>query len=138
MKRSQALKLRSMIEKAAVPLDDADALEAVELFPAWAVGIDYAADRRIRYEDKLYRVVQAHTSQGDWKPDSTPALYAEVEKPGEGDSPDNPIAYNGNMALIVNKYYSQDGAVYRCFRDTGAPVYNALRDLVGIYVEVVV
>lgn len=135
--QEKARALRPLIEKAAVSLSDADALEAVDLFPAWAVGIDYAVDQRIRYEDKLYRVVQAHTSQEDWKPDSTPALYAEVEKPAEGDSPDSPIAYNGNMELFSGKYYSQDGVVYRCFRDTGIPVYNALRDLVDLYVEVV-
>ena len=83
MKRSQALKLRSMIEKAAVSLPDEDALEAVELFPLWAADTEYAADVRVRYEDKLYRCVQAHTSQSDWTPDVTPALWTEVAKPGE-------------------------------------------------------
>lgn len=83
MKRSQALKLRSMIEKAAVSLDDSNALEAVELFPLWATAEEYSVDQRIRYEDKLYRCVQAHTSQADWTPDVTPALWTEVAKPGE-------------------------------------------------------
>lgn len=76
-------KLRAMIEKAAASLADDDALEAVELFPAWAVGKAYAADDRIRSGEKLYRCVQAHTSQADWTPDKTPALWAEVAKPGE-------------------------------------------------------
>lgn len=83
MKRSRALKLRSMIEKAAVSLDDSNALEAVELFPLWATAEEYSVDQRIRYEDKLYRCVQAHTSQADWTPDVTPALWTEVAKPGE-------------------------------------------------------
>ena len=83
MKREHAIKLRQMIERAAVSLPDEDALEAVELFPAWAAGVEYTADVRIRYGDKLYRVVQAHTSQEDWTPDITPALYTEVAKPGE-------------------------------------------------------
>lgn len=135
--QEKARQLRPLIEKAAVSLDDADALEAVELFPPYAVGVAYTSGFRFRYGEKLYKVLQDHTSQEDWKPDSTPSLYAEVEKPGEGDSPDNPIGYNGNMELLSGKYYSQDGVVYRCFRDTGIPVYNALRDLVGLYVEVV-
>lgn len=135
--RQEARKLRAMIEKAAASLSDADALDGVELFPAWSVGADYAVDQRIRYGEKLYRCVQAHTSQADWLPDATPSLYAKVERPGEGDTPDNPIAYNGNMALIAGKYYSQDGVVYHCIRDTVNPVYNALHDLVGLYVEVV-
>jgi hypothetical protein len=83
MKRSYALKLRSMIEKASVSLDDGDALEAVELFPMWAVGTEYVADQRIRYGGKLYRCVQGHTSQVGWEPDKTPALWTEVAKPGE-------------------------------------------------------
>ncbi len=81
---------------------------------------------------------QAHTSQADWLPDSTPALYAEVAKPGQGDTPSNPIPYDGNMELVEGKYYSQSGVTYHCTRSTGIPVYNALADLVGIYVEVVV
>lgn len=48
---------------------------------------------------------------------------------------DDPIPYCGNMALESGKYYSQDGKVYKCTRDTGNPVYNALSELVGLYVE---
>ena len=135
--QEKARALRPLIEKAAASLDDADALDAVELFPAYTLGVWYEAGFRFRYGDKLYKVLTAHTTQEDWKPDSTPSLYAEVEKPGEGDSPDNPIEYNNNMELFNGKYYEQFGVVYRCTRDTGVPVYNNLADLVGIYVEVV-
>ena len=88
----------------------------------------------MRWNGKLYRVVQSHTSQADWTPDVTPALYTEIAEPGQG-TKDNPIPYSGNMALEKGKYYTQDGAVYRCTRDTVNPVYNALADLVGLYVE---
>lgn len=46
-----------------------------------------------------------------------------------------------NMAMYTpqiqrrNINYSQDGVVYLCSRDTVNPVYNPLRELVGIYVE---
>lgn len=83
MTREKALALRALIEKAAVSLPDEDAVDAVELFSAWQTDKAYAADERIRYEDKLYRCVQAHTSQADWTPDATPALWTEVAKPGE-------------------------------------------------------
>ena len=138
MTRQQLQKIRAMIEKAAKSLDDTDALDAPVLFPAWAVGITYSIGDRIDYNGKLYKVVQAHTSQEDWTPDQTPALYTEVAKPGQGDSPDNPIPYNNNMELLSGKYYSQNDVVYLCFRDTGIPVYNNLSDLVGLYVEVYV
>lgn len=83
MKRSHLLKLREMIEKGSVSLADEDALEATELFPAWAANISYAIDQRVRYGEKLYKCVQGHTSQADWTPDATPALWTEVAKPGE-------------------------------------------------------
>lgn len=81
--RQKAHKLRAMIEKASASLPDEDALEAVELFPAWQTGTSYAVGVRIRYGGKLYRCEQAHTSQADWTPDATPALWTEVAKPGE-------------------------------------------------------
>lgn len=74
----RARQLRPYIEKAAVSLTDADALESVELFPAWAAGVAYTVDERIQYGGTLYRVVQAHTSQADWTPDKTPALFVMV------------------------------------------------------------
>lgn len=80
MKITKALarKLRQYIEKAAISLSDEDALEAVELYPAWKSGTAYTVDERIRYGQTLYRCVQAHTSQDDWTPDKTPALWTVV------------------------------------------------------------
>ncbi len=83
MKRSKLLALRALIEKASASLPDEDALEAVELFPAWQMDTLYERGIRLRYAGKLYRVEQTHTSQADWLPDITPAIYTEVAKPGE-------------------------------------------------------
>lgn len=80
---ARARQLRAMIEKAAASLSDTDALSAVTLFPAWREGIDVGADERYEYGTKLYRCVQAHTTQTGWEPDKTPALWTEVAKPGE-------------------------------------------------------
>lgn len=74
--------LRAMIEKASANLTDEDALATPELFPAWESGKAYAVGERVRYNEVLYRVVQAHTSQEDWLPDATPALYTPVAEPG--------------------------------------------------------
>lgn len=122
--------------QALAKLDDDTALDVLALFPVYQVGKDYEVNDRFRHEDKLYRVLQAHTSQTDWLPENTPALYAEIAKPGEGETPANPIAYNNNMALEQSKYYEQNGIVYVCTRDTVTPVYNNLADLIGLYVEV--
>lgn len=76
-------KLRAMIEKASASLPDEDALDAVELFPVWQTDTAYTAGIRVRYSDKLYRCEQTHTSQSDWTPDVTTALWTEVARPGE-------------------------------------------------------
>ena len=83
MTREKALLLRRLIEQAAVSLPDEDALEGIELFPVWATGVAYTLGERMRYEGKLYKCVQAHTSQAGWEPDKTPALWTEVAEPGE-------------------------------------------------------
>ena len=74
----RARALRPYIEKAVVSLPDEDALQAVELFPQWVTGHAYAVGERLQYKNVLYRVVQAHTSQADWTPDITPALFVVV------------------------------------------------------------
>ena len=82
--QDKARHLRPLIEKAAISLSDTDALDGVELFPAWEAGVWYEVDgKRIRYADKLYRARTAHTSQVGWEPPNVPALWTEVAKPGE-------------------------------------------------------
>lgn len=83
MKLDKLLRLRDLIRQAAESLPDDDALDGVELFPAWTLDRAYDAGQRVRYGNKLYRCEQAHTSQSDWTPPKTPALWTEVSKPGE-------------------------------------------------------
>lgn len=78
MTRGKAKLLRKLIEQLAVTLDDETALTGVELFPAWVVGKAYAVNDRTQYNGTLYKCVQAHTSQADWTPDATPALWTVV------------------------------------------------------------
>lgn len=136
--KAKARLLRAKIELASASLGDEDALEAVELFPEWRPGIECIIGSRLRHEGRLYRVRQTHTASDLYAPGSigSEALYAEVEGPGEGDTPDNPIRYNNNMELFEGKYYEQYDIVYICIRSTGVPVYNNLTDLVNIYVQI--
>lgn len=78
MTRGKAKQLRALIEMLAITLDDATALTGVELFPAWATNVAYAVGNRVQYNGTLYKCVQAHTSQADWMPDATPALWVIV------------------------------------------------------------
>ena len=83
MNRQTAIKYRRRIEQAAVSLPDEDALDAPEMYPHWREYMALAVNDRICYNDKLYRVVQAHTTQAGWEPDIALALFTEVAKPGE-------------------------------------------------------
>lgn len=73
-----ARKLRPIIEQAMQSVDGQDALDAVELYPAWAAGADYPVGMKVRYGGVLYRCLTAHTSQEDWMPDVSPSLWAKV------------------------------------------------------------
>lgn len=126
-----ARKLRPIIEQA---MQSVEKVEAVALYPQWAVGVAYSVDFKAQYGDRLYKVLQAHTSQADWTPDKAPSLFVEINETESG-TIDDPIPYNGNMALEQGKYYIQSDVIYLCTRDTGNPVYHNLSDLVGLYVE---
>ena len=118
MTREKARQLRAMIVKAAASLADEDALQAVELFPAWKVNTSYTADQRICFGGKLYRVVQGHTSQSDWTPDVTPALYTEVAEPGTIPVWKKPTgAHDAYRIGEKVRYPDEDGDVWTCTSD---------------------
>lgn len=107
-----ARKLRPLIEKAAISLDDTDALEAKELYPQWSGdGVGYFANDRVRYENVLYKVLQPHVSQPDWTPIAAPSLYAKVLIPSpdvipEWEQPDSTNPYMiGDKVTFKGKVY---------------------------------
>ena len=73
-----AREVRAAMDAAGAQLDDAAALDAMAIYPAWEIGAEYAVNDRRRYGANLYKCVQAHTSQADWTPDATPALWVKV------------------------------------------------------------
>lgn len=138
MIRRKLEKLRQLIIKSSASLSDTDALEAVELFAVWASDTDYAVGDRVSYEGTLYKCRQAHTSQSIYTPDMIPALWEVVAPEGKGDSPDNPIEYDQSMVLKQGKFYIENDVIYLCIRDSGVPLYTALANVIGNYVEVFV
>ena len=124
-----AEQLRKALQMFAQTLTDDKALEIATVYPAYVVGVLYKTDTFVTYgtngvgDPQLYKVVQEHTSQEDWTPDKTPALYAPIgltdkgypvwSKPtgahdayGIGDIVD----YNGTLykSLIDGNVYSPD------------------------------
>lgn len=123
-------------------VDDQTALRMVEFYPDWNSLIGQTVDKagfRFTYGGKLYKTIPAnHTFQADWVPGvGTESLYTRIDEIHDGTQYD-PIPYDGNMELTAGLYYIQDGVTYLCTRSTGQPVYNALSELVGLYVEVAV
>lgn len=149
LKRTNELIKRNTEEMNDLGLSAVDALEVVEWFPEFLVdegfkeGDTLTKGKKFKYEGKLYAVLQDHIILAHYYPSTnTASLYVKVtpdynEEGEEMGTIENPIPYDGNMVLENGKYYSQDGVTYLCNRDSGNPVYHALKDLVGLYVEVV-
>ena len=78
MTRGKAQQLRALIESLSASLSDETALTGVELFPPWSVGKSYITGDRVQHEGTLYKCVQGHTSQADWTPPVTRALWTAV------------------------------------------------------------
>lgn len=67
---------------------DEQALAAPILYPAWREDIEYKTGARVLHADILYKVLQDHTSQANWTPDTTPSLFAKVLIPDANVTPE--------------------------------------------------
>ena len=143
LKRTDELIKRNIEEMNSLNLSAVEALEVKNWYPIWGEterfreGDTITAGTKMQYGDKLWQALQDHTLMGIYPPSiDTASLYKEVtEEDDNVGTKDNPIEYNGNMALENGKYYKQYDVVYLCTRDTINPVYADLSGLVGIYVE---
>ena len=126
-----------------ITVDDQTALRMRRYYPTFSelVGQTVKKGTKFRATDSedadLYTVIQPElTIQEHYPPGTgTESLYTRIDEQHDGTKYD-PIPYNGNMALQSGKYYTQNNILYLCNRDTGQPVYNALAELVGLYVEI--
>lgn len=121
-------------------VDDNTALRMKEFYPTFdsIIGQEVKYGFKFTHGDKLWRVAQPTlTIQSHYPPGvGMESMYTEVCETHDGTIED-PVPYGGNMALENGKYYIQDNAIYLCTRDTVNPVFNALAELVGVYVEIV-
>ena len=130
----EVLKILLMEQVNTLTVDDKTALRMLRFYPEWTAGVEYAAGFKVQRNDRLFRVIQAHTSQDGWEPENVPTLWEQINEVHSGTA-DDPIPYEGNMALVTGLYYYQGGKMYLCNRDTINPVYHDLSELVGLYVE---
>ena len=78
MTRKEAESYRAKIEMAAALMSDEAALDSIELIAPWRIKESVKVGDRRRFDGALYKCVQAHTTQADWTPDITPALWVAV------------------------------------------------------------
>lgn len=131
-------KIKQLLQEQVKQQTDEEALGNIELFPTWQskIGTQVNQGERLYFDDKLYKVLQTHTPQEDWRPDTTASLYVQVIAESDAGTIDNPIPFELNMELVEGKYYTEDGVKYLCVRELAQSVWH-LADLVGNYVQVV-
>lgn len=121
-------------------ITDEQALLVKSLYPIWEDLVEQnktvESGYRFVCDGKLYKTLQpSYTFLEIYKPRiGTESLFTVINETNAGTLED-PIPYEGNMELFNGKYYIQNGIVYKCTRDSGQPLYHALSDLVGLYVE---
>ena len=122
----RAAALRPVIEQASASLSDGEAAKSPELFPRWADHIGETVkpgDRRSDMDDNgvlhVYRVNkgQGHTTQADWPPHSTPAMWTIIDLEHAG-TQDDPIPAARGMEYTYGLYYKdpEDTKLYLCER----------------------
>lgn len=107
MTREEAQKIIEALVTLRETASDADALNAVAIYPAWREGAAYAPGQRVRHDSTLYKVLQDHTSQADWTPDAAPSLFAKVLIPDpdvipEWEQPDSTNPYSAGDRVTHN------------------------------------
>lgn len=137
MARAQDLRRASMLT--AETFEDGQAAQVPTLYPVWAAGEAVKEGDRRYYPptERLYKAIQAHTTQADWTPDITPALWAVVEAVHAG-TLDDPIPAARGMEYTYGLYYldPEDGQIYLCQRgsETGTIVLQYLpHEVAGNY-----
>lgn len=114
--------------------DNKTAVKMNLLYPTWSTGVKYTKDYKIQYNNKLYKVLQEHTSQENWKPDTTVTLFEIIDEEHEG-TIDDPIPAAVNMIYYKDKYYIEDNIIYKCIRDSEIALQYMPSQLLNIYFE---
>ena len=79
MNKEKVIKGLRAIGKVQKTLTDEQAIACADIYPEWnGDGKQYAVGDRVTYNEKLYKVLQAHTSQTGWTPTAAPSLFAEI------------------------------------------------------------
>ncbi len=99
-------------------LDSTSISALTNIYEQYRVNKAYAVGDVFVSDSTLYKVIQAHTSQSDWIPSETPALYNKYQIDTgeilEWDYPveysiDDQVTYNGDVYICIQAHTSQSG-----------------------------
>ena len=93
-------------------LTDEQILTIPLLLPKWRVDVDYKENDRIRYLNKIYKVLQNHTSQEGLEPDVTPDLFERIVKKVVDDNEQTEIL-EWEKRDVKNPYMKGDKVSYQ-------------------------
>lgn len=130
----EARAFRKAIDNVSAVADDNTAAKNKIVYLEWVADTAYVVGDKRREDNLLYKCRQAHTSQTDWKPSVTPALWEVINEEHTG-TYDDPIPYNQSMIVFEGLYYLENEILYKCIRDSGVPLYAPCSALVGNYFE---
>ena len=135
----QAQEIRTSIDNVTGTMDDTDVAKNPMLFLPWEADTKYEVGDRRRHDGKVYKCLQAHTSQVGWEPPAVPALWVVINTSSPG-TIDDPIPAARGMEYEYGKYYldPEDGKTYLCKRgeETGSIVLDYRpQELIGQYFE---
>ena len=114
-------------------LPDEQAATIPLCYEPWEIGKSYEVGDRCECDGKLWKCRQAHTSQENRKPSINTASLWEVIDVEHAGTLEDPIPYDQTMTVHNGKYYSENGIIYKCIRDSGQPLYAACSASVGNY-----
>lgn len=78
-------KATAVVQNYAAAVSDKDAASINFIWPEWSGNaVKYLKGQVVNYVGKLYRVAQDHTTQADWTPDKTAALYSLIAYDSQG------------------------------------------------------
>lgn len=124
-------------------VDDNTALRMKSYYPTWQELTEQQftsekAGYKFTYGDDLYKTINPKQEfLPNWIPgQGTESIFERIDETHAGTKED-PIPYKVNMEVFKDKYYTEDGILYRCIRDSGIPLQNKASELVGHYFEVV-
>lgn len=113
---------RKLVSKSDISADEYK--DIISIYDDWQAGVAYSKGQVVKHQDELWEVIQDHTSQSDWTPDSVPALYKSVTAPKTNDGveivPDFKQPTGAHDAYKKGAKVKFNGKVYESVIDNNA------------------